>query len=75
MMLLENGQVRLRSDAVIRIANGLGGVGRLAVLLNIVPRGLRDSVYGWVARNRLRFGGGPSVCALPSSLDPDRILG
>ncbi|CAN5262419.1 hypothetical protein BH10PSE1_BH10PSE1_26810 [soil metagenome] len=75
MMLLENGEVRLRSDAVIRIAEGLGGVVRLAGLLRIIPRGLRDALYGWVARNRLRFTGGAAVCALPSSLDPDRILG
>lgn len=75
MMLIEAGEVRLRSDAVIRIAEGLGGAGRLAGLLRMLPRGLRDGLYGWVARNRLKFTGGASVCALPSSLDPERILG
>jgi predicted DCC family thiol-disulfide oxidoreductase YuxK len=75
MLLLEDGRVWLTSDAVIRIAQGLGGAGALAGLLRIVPRGLRDAAYGWVARNRRRFAGDGAVCALPSSLDPDRILG
>lgn len=75
MMLLEDGEVRLRSDAVLRIAQGLGGAGRLAGLLRIFPQWLRDGLYGWVARNRLRFVHNAPVCALPSALDPDRILG
>lgn len=75
MMLLEQGQARLRSDAVLRIAQGLGGVWRLAALLRILPPSWRDALYGWVARNRRRFTRRGGVCALPSTLDPDRILG
>lgn len=75
MMLLQDGVVRLRSDAVIRIAEGLGGAGRLAGLLRLIPHRLRDALYGWVARNRTRFMRGAPVCALPSTLDPERILG
>jgi predicted DCC family thiol-disulfide oxidoreductase YuxK len=74
ILLIRDGRVWLRSDAVIRIAEGLGGVGVLAGGLRVLPRGLRDALYGWVARNRLRFIGDAPVCALPSMLDPERIL-
>jgi len=43
-----------RSDAVLRIVSSLGGLYRIALLLRIAPCGLRDSVYRWVARRRIR---------------------
>jgi len=75
MMLIEDGVVRLRSDAVIRIAQGLGGAGWLVGGFRVIPRGLRDAAYGWVARNRLRFMRRANVCDLLPTHDPDRILG
>ncbi len=57
VMLVENGQVFERSDAVIRILVGTGGLGRLGALAYLVPRFIRDAVYRFIARNRYLLGG------------------
>lgn len=75
MLLLEDGRAFFRSDAVIRIAEGLGGAGRLAGVARIVPRGLRDRAYDWIACNRRRWFADGEACALPRPDQAGRILG
>jgi len=55
MILLADGVAWFKSEAAIRIAQGLGLPWSLAALLRLVPRVLRDAVYVWVARNRIRW--------------------
>ena len=55
-----------RSTAALRIITALGGIWRLAGLLRLVPRFLRDAVYDWVARNRYGWFGKRDSCRLPS---------
>lgn len=74
MILLQDGRARLRSDAVLGIAAGLGGIFGLATIFRAVPAGLRDRLYDFVARNRMRVGPDGAVCVLSPGLDPDRIL-
>ncbi|WP_269514310.1 thiol-disulfide oxidoreductase DCC family protein [Brevundimonas subvibrioides] len=74
-ILIENGKALFKSDAAIRVAEQLGGLNTLAGLLRIVPPGLRDAAYDWVARNRLRFLRRRPVCILLPEVDPGRILG
>ncbi len=74
MLLVEAGRVRVRSDAVIAIAERLGGAGRLASLLRALPHAWRDTLYGLIACNRRRFMPHAAVCALPTAHDPERIL-
>ena len=75
MILLQDGRAWLRSEAALRIAAGLGGVFLLATVFRIVPAGLRDRIYDFVARNRMRAGLGGAVCVLSPDINPDRILG
>jgi len=66
-ILLEEGdQVFERSTAALRIIAALGGVWRLAGLLRLVPRFIRDAVYDWIARNRYGWFGKRDTCRLPS---------
>lgn len=66
-ILLEEGdQVFDRSTAALRIIAALGGVWRLAGLLRLVPRFIRDAVYDWIARNRYGWFGKRDTCRLPS---------
>lgn len=59
-----------RSDAILRAGRELGGVwSGLAAVAKIVPRPLRDLVYGFVARNRYSVFGKYDSCMLP---DPDQ---
>lgn len=57
IVLVEAGRARLRSDAVMRALGLRGGAGRLAALLRIVPRPLRDWGYDQVAKRRHRRSG------------------
>lgn len=64
----------LRSEAVLRILARLGGIWRLAGMLRIVPRPLRDWVYDAVARRRYRLFGRLPACRLPTPEERARFL-
>jgi predicted DCC family thiol-disulfide oxidoreductase YuxK len=55
VVLTPEGDVLIRSDAFLYILRRLGGGWRMpAKLLGIVPRGMRDAVYNFIAR--IRYG-------------------
>lgn len=60
------GSLLARSDAIILILRRLGGGWRiLGSLLAMVPRGLRDAVYDFIARVRYRiFGKRDDLCPI-----------
>ncbi|MFQ3586865.1 MAG: DCC1-like thiol-disulfide oxidoreductase family protein [Fimbriimonadaceae bacterium] len=57
VVLIDDGRAWTRSEAVLRALSALGGAYRLARIARIVPRPLRDAVYGLVARYRRRLAG------------------
>ena len=65
-VLLEGGNAYTRSTAALRIARQLPGAWRLLYALMIVPRPIRDWVYGLVARNRYRLFGRQDSCMMPT---------
>jgi predicted DCC family thiol-disulfide oxidoreductase YuxK len=67
MVLLResDGMVFMRSDALIELARVLGGGWRVMTLAKLVPKKMRDWVYGWVADHRLRFMGKQEACMVP----------
>ncbi|MDB6138696.1 MAG: putative family thiol-disulfide oxidoreductase YuxK [Verrucomicrobiaceae bacterium] len=65
----------LRSDAAIATALKLGGFWRLAAILKLMPRALRDAVYGLIARNRYRWFGRRESCMVPDADVRRRFLG
>jgi predicted DCC family thiol-disulfide oxidoreductase YuxK len=56
------------------MAEGLGFPWSLAGAFRAVPRVLRDPMYDFIARNRLRFFGKRDSCYLPDPRDQDRFL-
>ena len=70
----EEGNLYTHSTAALRIAEGLGGIYRLAGILRIFPRGLRNLVYNWIARNRYRWFGRSESCWLPRPEWQDRFV-
>ena len=55
-----------RSDAVLGLLREIGGIwGCVAVMGRVVPRGLRDGLYNWVAANRHRWFRETAVCWVP----------
>ena len=68
-------QVLQRSDAVLRAGSELGGFwGTSSSIAKVVPRGLRDLVYRFVATNRYRVFGKYDTCMLPDPSQRSRFL-
>lgn len=74
VILEDAGRFRVRSDAALAILSGLGGAWRVAGLLRVIPRPLRDAVYDLVARNRERWFGRRAECRVPEPAERDRFL-
>ncbi len=71
-----DGDVALRSTAALRVAGEhLRFPWRLAVVLRVVPRVLRDGVYRWVSRNRIRWFGTADACQMPAPGEAERFVG
>ncbi|WNJ19857.1 thiol-disulfide oxidoreductase DCC family protein [Pontibacter sp. G13] len=62
----EDGKLYDRSDAVFRIFRQLGAPWSWMFALRFVPRGIRDGVYRWIAKNRYRWFGKKETCRLPT---------
>jgi predicted DCC family thiol-disulfide oxidoreductase YuxK len=65
IILIEEGQISLRSTAALRIASRLTFPWRLAGILLWIPVPLRDPVYRLVAAIRHRIAGTSNACAIP----------
>ena len=63
-----------KSDATIFVLRQLNWPWKAAVLLKIVPRGLRDRAYDWIARRRYRILGKLEQCPTPSAAERDRFI-
>jgi predicted DCC family thiol-disulfide oxidoreductase YuxK len=73
-ILIEDGVAWFKSDGSIRIAEGLGLPWSLAAALRILPRRLRDALYGFIARNRIKFFGKRATCYRPEPRHQERFL-
>ncbi len=74
VVLLENGRAYTRSTAVLRVARRLRPPWPLLYATVVVPRPLRDALYDFVARHRLRWFGRRDVCSLPAPGARERFL-
>jgi predicted DCC family thiol-disulfide oxidoreductase YuxK len=62
----DHGEVALvRSEAALRAARYLGGPWRLLAIATLLPAGVRDRVYDWIARHRHSLERGRSHCVIP----------
>jgi predicted DCC family thiol-disulfide oxidoreductase YuxK len=66
VLLVEDGRLYERSTAALRIARRLRGGWKLLYAFIVVPRPLRDAVYGFIARNRYRWFGKSEACRVPT---------
>ena len=66
IVLVADGRVRIRSAAALAILRGLGRLWPLLSVLLVVPRPVRDWIYDWIARNRVRWFGRQSSCWIPT---------
>lgn len=74
VVLIENGSYYIRSAAALRIARGLRYPWPLLYALIVVPKGLRDAVYQFIARHRYRWFGKDETCLVPTRELRERFL-
>lgn len=65
VVLADGGRLYTRSDAALEVARRLGAPWAWLAVFRYLPRGLRDAVYDWIARNRYRWFGRQESCLLP----------
>jgi predicted DCC family thiol-disulfide oxidoreductase YuxK len=68
------GKAFTRSTAALVALTALGRLHRVLAIFYLVPRPLRDAIYGWVARHRYSWFGKRDVCRLPSPAERARFL-
>ena len=71
----EQDRAHVRSSAALRAAQHLRWPWRWAPVFLVVPRFVRDGVYRFVAKNRMRWFGGADSCPLPTSEQSRRFHG
>ena len=74
VLIEEGGRVSLRSTAALRSSRDLRLPWRFAAGFLIVPRFLRDAVYRWISKHRLRWFGTADSCRLPTQEEQARFI-
>lgn len=75
LYVVDGEEVLARSEAVMFVLRRLGGIWKaVAEVLRFLPRGMRDGMYGAVARNRCRVFGKYEVCPAPSEQERGRFV-
>ncbi len=69
-----NEEIHVRSRAVLEILNDIGGAWRVSRVGRLIPAGLRDALYDWIARNRYAWFGRYETCRLPGEGETERFL-
>jgi predicted DCC family thiol-disulfide oxidoreductase YuxK len=75
VMLYVDGKLLVRSDAIIAICTYLKRPYAYGTIFKYVPKGLRDSVYRLIAKNRYQWFGKKETCRVPSAEERERFLG
>jgi predicted DCC family thiol-disulfide oxidoreductase YuxK len=65
IILIEDGEVFLRSTAVLKIARRMSAPWRWASIFLLVPLPIRDALYRVVAAVRHRIAGQSNACEIP----------
>jgi len=65
VIYIRQGHIYTRSSAVLKILGDLGGVWHLTRIGWIIPRPIRDFLYGLISRHRYRWFGKRTTCLLP----------
>ena len=74
IVVVENGSIFTESDAVLAIAQKLGGIHRALVIGRVIPKCVRNWLYKRIARNRYRIFGQYEACQLPSQGELAKFL-
>ncbi|MGM0549465.1 MAG: thiol-disulfide oxidoreductase DCC family protein [Bacteroidota bacterium] len=74
VILLEKGKIYNKSSAALRIVKKLKGLWPLLYLFIIIPPAIRNGVYAYIARKRMRWFGRSEVCFAPTPENKKRFI-
>ena len=74
VVLIKDGIVFYKSDAVIEIAKQIKGWPHIFKYGYLFPKFLRDGIYNLIAKNRYFLFGRKETCAIPSEKDRERFI-
>lgn len=74
IILVEGEKSYQKSAAILRVLYRLGGFFKIFYFVNILPNGLLDLAYDFVAKNRYHLFGKRSSCRLPLPDEKNRFL-
>lgn len=60
------GEVLVESDAILGITKELGLPWRFGLVFWIVPKGVRNQIYRWIAKHRYQWFGKAESCMVPT---------
>lgn len=70
----DQGAIHTESDAIINVLLALGGIFRVAGLLKLVPKSIRNAAYRFVAKNRYGWFGKTEKCVLLTKEQRSQVL-
>ncbi|MEX0680429.1 MAG: thiol-disulfide oxidoreductase DCC family protein [Balneolales bacterium] len=74
IILVDNGKIYEKSDALLRLFTYLTGIVRWLRFCAIIPRFIRNRIYNLIARNRYAWFGKQEQCRLPEPGIKERFL-
>ena len=63
-----------KSTAALEIMKSFGGIWNLTRLFTVLPKGFRDIVYDFIAKNRYKWFGKKDACMIPTPELQSRFL-
>jgi predicted DCC family thiol-disulfide oxidoreductase YuxK len=73
-LVIVDGVAYTKMDSFIAVMNELGWPWRVAKMLGLLPRPIRDWIYDRVAQNRYALFGRKESCEIPAGALRDRII-
>lgn len=74
LLLIEHGQVFVKSTAVLKVMQQLKGPWPMLYLCIVIPRSLRDAIYDLIGRHRYIWMGKTQVCRMPTQDERERFV-
>lgn len=74
VVFLKDGKTYRKSQAVIKVLEGLGGIWSLAKVGRYLPEEMLNSAYDLVAQNRYKVFGKKETCRLPTPDERARFI-
>ena len=74
VVLIQDNNIFIKSDAVLRISKFLGFPWKFFYFLKFIPKFVRDEIYEIIAQNRYQWFGKRSECMVPNDKIRSKFL-